>query len=224
MGQLAKYYFVLSMLMICMKATGQNQDNEVLLDSVIFAEYIYLNMHYPLMDLINNVEGTAVYKFEIDRGIKTIKIVRSSGSSSLDREGIRLLWQVPKQGDEYPKHEILINFRLADNKIYETSELFGLGGEMPEFPGGNAEMAKFLSQNLHYPLEAAEMSIAGSIVCGFVVEKDGSINIVEVIRPLHHWFDAEAMRVIKRMPKWTAGKKDGKIVRVYFILPVKINL
>jgi len=226
MRQITKSSFVLSMLMICMNVTGQNRDNDILSDSAKLAEYVYINMHYPLIDLINNVEGTAVYKFELDSvlGIKTIKIVKSSGSGSLDREGTRLLWQIPRQRNEYPEHEISIIFKLADNKIYEMSEIFGLGGEMPEFPGGNAEIVKFISKNFNWPPEGAEMGIQGSIFCGFVVEKDGTINIVEIVRPLQHWFDAEAMRVIKRMPKWTAGKKDGKPVRVYFVLPVRINL
>jgi TonB family protein len=224
MGQITKSSFVLSMLIICMNVTGQNRGNDILSDTAKFAEYIYINMHYPLMDLINNVEGTAVYKFEFDsiKGINEIRTINSSGSGSLDREGRRLLLQIPIQRDEYPTHEISINFKLADNKIYEMSEVSG--EEIPEFPGGNAEMVKFISQNLNWPREGAEMGIQGSIICGFVIEKDGSINIVEIVRPLQRWFDAETMRVIKRMPKWTAGKKDGKPVRVYFIVPVRIQL
>ena len=223
MEQITKSSFVLSILMICMNVTGQNQDNDILSDSAKLAEYIYINMHYPLMDLINNIEGTAVYKFEFDSVIRTntIKIVNSSGSGSLDREGIRLLWQIPKQGNEYPKHEISINFKLADNKIYK---LYDVLEDMPEFPGGDAEIVEFIAKNLIWPLEGAEWGIQGNIICGFVIEKDGSINIVEVVKPLQHWFDAEAMRVVKRMPKWTAGKKEGKPVRVYSTVSVNIGL
>jgi len=204
-----------------MSVAGQNRDNDILSDSTKFAEYIYINMHYPLMDFINNIEGTAVYKFDFDSitGIKDIKIVNSSGSSSLDREGRRLLWQIPK-GNEYPTHEISINFKLADNKIYNASEIT----EKPEFPGGDKELLKFLSQNFNWPPEGQEMGIQGRIICGFIVEKDGTINIVEIVSPLEHWFDAEAMRVIKRMPQWTAGKKEGKSVRVYYMLPIIVKL
>ena len=220
---ITKSSFVLSMLMICMHVTGQNRDNDILSDTAKLAAYVYMNMHYPLMDLINNVEGKAVYKFEFDsiKGIKDIKTVHSSGSGSLDSEGRRLLWQIPMQGNKYPTHEITIHFKLTDNKIYEIHEVFE---DMPEFPGGNAEIVKFISRNFNWPPEGAEMGIQGSIICGFVIEKDGSINIVEVLRPLQHWFDAEAIRVIKRMPKWTAGKKNGKPVRVFYVLPVKIQL
>jgi TonB family protein len=223
MKQIIKYFFGLSMLMICIDVTSQNRDNGILSDSAKLAEYVYINMHYPLMDLVNNVEGTAVYKFEFDSimGVNEIKIAHSSGSSSLDREGKRLLWQIPRQGNEYPKHEISINFKLSDNKIYEMSEVLE---NIPEFPGGNAEIIKFISNNFNWPPEGAEMGIQGSIFCGFVIEKDGTINIVEIVRPSQHLLDAETIRAIKRMPKWTAGKKGGKPVRVYFTLPVKINL
>jgi len=223
MGIITKFSFILSMFTICVNVTGQNRNDDILSDTAKLAEYIYINMHYPLMDLINNVEGTAVYKFEFDSimGINEIRIIKSSGSGSLDREGQRLLWQITVQGNKYPTHEISINFKLADNKIYKMSEILE---DMPEFPGGNAEIIKFISQNFNWPSEGEEMGIQGNILCGFVIEKDGSVNIVEVVRPLQCWFDAEAMRVIKRMPKWTAGKKDGRPVRVYFILPVRINL
>ena len=221
MIQVTKSSFVLSILMICMNVTGQNCETDILSDSAKLAEYVYINTHYPLMDLINKVEGTAVYKFERIMGINEIKIVHSSGSGSLGREGRRLLWQIPKQGNEYPKHEISINFKLADNKIYELYEVLE---DMPEFPGGNAEIVKFIAKNFIWPREGAEWEIRGNIICGFVIEKDGSINIVEVVKPLQQWFDAEAMRVIKRMPKWTAGKKEGKPVRVYSIVSVNIGL
>jgi outer membrane biosynthesis protein TonB len=224
MKQAAKFFFILSIWITCMNVAGQNRPDDILSDSVRLAEYVYLNIHYPLMDLINKVEGTAVYRFEYDSlmRVHTIKTLKSSGSGSLDREGIRLLRQVPKQGNEYPKHEISVSFRLADNKIYDLSEV--IGEEIPEFPGGVAEMHKFISNNYVWPREGAEMSVSGNILCGCVIEKDGSIHIVEVVRSLDRWFDAEAVRVIKRMPKWKAGKKDGKPVRVYYIVPVRISL
>ncbi len=221
MRQVIKYAFVLSMLLISKNIIGQNRNIDIISDSTKFADYIYTNMHYPLMDLINNTEGTAIYKYVIDsiKGINELQTIKSSGSSSLDSEGERLLWQIPFREIKYPPSEITINFKLTDNKIYRISEELD---SAPEFPGGNTEMFKFISENLNCPPEGAEMAIQGKIFCGFVIEKDGSINIIEVIRPLQNLFDAEAMRVIKRMPTWTAGKKDGKPVRVYFILPIKI--
>lgn len=222
MKQAKKYFLIISLLIIADNVVAQNRNIDILSDSTKLAEYVYFNMHYPLMDLLNNIEGTAVYKSELDSisGINNLNIIKSSGSSSLDREGIRLLWKVPRQGNEFPKHEISINFKLADNKIYDISEVLA---EPPEFPGGDAEMVKFISTNLNAPPETADMAISGKVICGCVIEKDGSINIVEVVRPLYNRIDAEVVRVIKRMPKWKAGKKEGKPVRVYIIIPMNIK-
>ena len=223
MSQITKSSFVLLVFMICMNVAGQNRDNDILSDSSKLAEYIYNNMHYPLIDFINNVEGTTIYKIDFDSimGINKIIIVKSSGSASLDREGERLIWQIPIQENQYHSHEIVINFKLADNKIYNASNEIE---KMPEFPGGNTELLKFISQNLNWPPEAADMGIQGRIICGFVIEKDGTISIVEIVKSLDRLFDAEAIRVIKRMPEWTAGKKDGKPVRVYLMVPIIIKL
>jgi len=219
MRQIIKTSFILLMFFVSMNLKGQNSNNDILLDSVKLAEYVYNNIHYPLIDLLNNVEGTAIYKFEFDSILKMniFRTISSSGSNTLDLEGNRLLNQIVR-GNEYPTQEILINFKLADNKIYEITEIFE---DKPEFPGGNEEMFKFISKNVNWPREDREMNWTGHVICGFVIEKDGSINIVEVLRPLQHWFDAEAVRVIKKMPKWKVGKKDGKPVRVYFIVPVR---
>ena len=223
MRKIAKFSFFFSMLVVCMSITGQDYKDNILSDSTKFAEYVYINMHYPLIDFVNNIEGTVVYKYEVDSVLRTslIKIVSPSGSSSLDMEGERLLRTIPKQENNWATHEISIDFKLADNKIYMVSAELE---EIPEFPGGDAEIIKFISANLNWPPESAEMSIQGTIICGFIIEKDGSISTVEIVRPLERYFDAEAMRVIKRMPKWKTGKKDGKPVRVYYLVPIRIRL
>ncbi len=216
--------FVLSTLFARVDVAGQNRSNDILSDSAKLTEFVYMNIHYPLMDFINNVEGTAVYKINTDNVgyIGEMQLISSSGSSSLDSEAKRLIYLIPAQQlKNLTSHKISIRFKLADNKIYKVSDVLE---DMPEFPGGNEEIAKFISQNLNWPREGADMSISGSIICGFVIEKDGSINIVEVVRPIQRWFDAEAVRVIKRMPEWKAGKKDGKPVRVYFVVPVRFAL
>ena len=218
-----KLTLTFSMLTICMNGIGQNDSNDIFSEKEKFEDFVYTNTHYPLIDFIDNTEGPAVYKYELDSIYKIyqFKIVHSSGSNTLDWEGIRLLYLMPRQDNKYPTCKISINFKLADNKIYRISEVLE---DPPEFPRGEAEMMKFITQNLHYPPEAADMSIQGTIICGFVVEKDGSIGTVEIVRSLDRSFDAEAMRVIKRMPNWKTGKIKGKPVRVYCIVPIRIKL
>ncbi|MDD3788907.1 MAG: energy transducer TonB, partial [Petrimonas sp.] len=96
--------------------------------------------------------------------------------------------------------------------------------DQPLFPGGNAAMMKFLSDNIKYPVIAQENGIQGRVICNFVVERDGSITDVQVVRGVDPSLDKEAIRVIQQMPKWKPGSQRGKPVRVRFTLPVLFRL
>jgi len=93
--------------------------------------------------------------------------------------------------------------------------------QMPEFVGGEKELKKFLSQNLVYPPEAQYKGIQGTVYLSFVVEVDGSLSKVTVIRGIDPLLDAEALRVVNLMPKWIPGKQNGRTVIVKFTLPIK---
>lgn len=95
---------------------------------------------------------------------------------------------------------------------------------MPTFPGGDAELFKFLSNNVKYPVIAQENGIQGRVICQFTVNKDGSIVDVVVVRSVDPSLDKEAIRVIKSMPNWSPGKQRGKPVRVKYTLPVNFKL
>ena len=85
-------------------------------------------------------------------------------------------------------------------------------------------MMKFLSDNIKYPAEAQEKGIHGRIITNFVVEKDGSLNEVKVVRGVDPLLDAEAVRVIQSMPNWKPGTQKGETVRVRYTLPVVFRL
>ncbi|MDR0367712.1 MAG: TonB family protein [Bacteroidales bacterium] len=95
---------------------------------------------------------------------------------------------------------------------------------MPEFPGGEQELMMFLKENIVYPKTARELNISGKVVVGFVVEADGSLSNIQVARSVFSELDEEAMRVVKKMPKWNPGKQRQKAVRVQFYLPVNFVL
>ena len=95
---------------------------------------------------------------------------------------------------------------------------------MPEFPGGQSALMKYLSENIRYPVIAQENGIEGRVICSFVVERDGSITDVQVVRGVDPSLDKEAVRVIQSMPKWKPGKQRGKPVRVRFTLPIVFRL
>lgn len=95
---------------------------------------------------------------------------------------------------------------------------------MPEFPGGEQEFWNFLSSNMRYPLIAMENNIEGEVVVQFIVEKDGSITDVQVVKSVDPSLDKEAVRMVRIMPKWNAGMQQGKPVRVKYIVPIKFTL
>jgi protein TonB len=101
---------------------------------------------------------------------------------------------------------------------------FDVVEQMPEFPGGQEAMMKYLSESVKYPKEASKDGIQGRVVVQFVVEKDGSISEVEVIKKVNEHLDAEAVRVVNAMPKWKPGKQKGENVRVKYTLPISFRL
>ena len=107
----------------------------------------------------------------------------------------------------------------------EEEVVFVVVEKMPEFPGGQQALFKYLSENVKYPVIAQENGIQGRVICQFVVNKDGSIVDVEVVRSGGDpSLDKEAIRVIKSMPKWKPGKQRGKPVRVKYTVPVNFKL
>jgi len=112
----------------------------------------------------------------------------------------------------------------AKEREEEEEEIFVVVENQPEFPGGQAAMMKFLSENIKYPVIAQENGIQGRVICNFVVERDGSITDVQVVRGVDPSLDKEAVRVIQSMPKWKPGMQRGKPVRVRFTLPVVFRL
>ena len=105
-----------------------------------------------------------------------------------------------------------------------TEEIFVVVEDQPEFPGGMSALMKFLGDNIRYPVIAQENGIQGRVITNFVVERDGSITDVQVVRGQDPSLDKEAVRVIKTMPKWKPGQQRGKAVRVRFTLPVVFRL
>ena len=102
--------------------------------------------------------------------------------------------------------------------------VFQVVEQMPEFPGGMGECMKWLQANIKYPMEAKEKGEHGRVIVQFIVEKDGSITDVKVVRSVSPILDAEALRVISSMPKWKPGMQRGKVVKVKYTMPVMFNL
>ena len=106
----------------------------------------------------------------------------------------------------------------------KNQKVFDVVEQMPEYPGGIQALFEYLSQNVKYPADAENQKVEGRVIATFIVEIDGTINNVEVVKPVFPSLDAEAIRVLSGMPKWTPGKQSGKEVRVKYTVPINFNL
>ena len=119
------------------------------------------------------------------------------------------------------KEEVIVEKK---EEVKEPEKVFTAVEQMPQFPGGEAELMKYLSKNIKYPTMAMENNIQGRVVVQFVVTKTGSIGEVKVVRSVDRDLDREAIRVCKSLPKFTPGKMNGQAVNVWYTLPVNFKL
>ncbi len=151
-----------------------------------------------------------VQEVEVLNVVEDDKEVESIDVNSEDDKEVEVIIEPPVEIEEKPEEEEVVFV------VVET---------MPEFPGGQQALFKYLSENVKYPVIAQENGIQGRVICQFVVNKDGSIVDVEVVRSGGDpSLDKEAVRVIKSMPNWKPGKQRGKAVRVKYTVPVNFKL
>jgi protein TonB len=127
------------------------------------------------------------------------------------------------EADDETEMEEYIPPEDDDEEIVEA-EIFTVVEAMPDFPGGMGKLMAYLGNNIKYPPFAKETNIQGRVFINFVVEPDGSISNVKVLRGIGGGCDEEAIRVVESMPKWKPGMQRGKPVRVSYNLPVKFTL
>ncbi len=125
------------------------------------------------------------------------------------------------------KVEIELNSHeeFADNNTPERQiKIYDVVEQQPSFPGGNGALMKWLESHIKYPAEALDACVQGRVVVSFVVEPDGTLSNVQVIRGIHPSMDAEAVRVCYEMPLWNPGRQNGVEVRVKYNLPIQFRL
>ena len=190
---------------------------------------------------------------EKDGSISNVKVLKGIGGGC-DEEAVRVISSMPKwkPGKQKGKpvrvnYQIPIVFELGNpqktkeqdnsgetSKVGEVKKTVPYGPdkngvyqiveEMPKFPGGENALMDYVAKNVVYPKEAQEKGISGRVFVGFIVEKDGSVSEVKVLRGIGGGCDEESIRVVKAMPKWKPGKQDGKPVRVSYQLPIFFKL
>ena len=169
----------------------------------------------PVMETVKFVAPVVVDEPVIDEPPPPIQEVETQ-ISTVTQEG---------NGDD---DEIIIPDEGNGNAVVEEvkEEIFTFVEQMPGFPGGEEERLKFIQKNTKYPMMEKENGIEGTVYVSFIVDKQGNINDVKVMRGVSGGpgLEKEALRVVKMMPKWSAGKQNGKEVQVQFYMPMKFEL
>ena len=155
-------------------------------------------------------------------------MIKSFWENGLDNSG--KLTEEQKQ-QLYTTKEIFVNecyehYEEIEIEIEEEDdeEFFMVVENMPEFPGGDRGLMKYIQNNVKYPPIAREYNITGKVYVSFIVDKSGSVTNVKIVRGVDENLDAEAMRVVKSLPKYKPGKQRGKSVRVMFTIPINFTL
>ena len=118
----------------------------------------------------------------------------------------------------------VVAYRLEKEADTAKEEAFDVVEQMPEYPGGLPELMKYISMNVHYPEAAMKTGTQGRVLVRFIVEEDGTVSDARVVQRVSDELDAEALRVVSAMPKWTPGRQNGQPVRVKYTMPVTFRL
>ncbi|MBR5082951.1 MAG: M56 family metallopeptidase [Bacteroidales bacterium] len=210
-------------------------------------EFVTHNIHYPEEAKEKGIEGRVFVGFvvEKDGSINEVKVLKGIGHGC-DEEAVRVVKSMPKWKPGMQKgkpvrvhYQMPFFFKLSDNQPKQPVKkssvskadmkpdkngVYQIVEEMPQYPGGEAAMLEYVAKNVVYPQEARDKEISGRVFVGFIVEKDGSIGEVKLLRGIGGGCDEEAIRVVKGMPKWKPGKQDGKPVRVSYQMPIFFKL
>ena len=162
---------------------------------------------------------------------KTTKSNASKATKNTDKKNVATQDASSKKEEEpVPPSSTKDNTATTSSNEKTTTQpsndetIYDIVDQMPSFPGGQTSLFTYISQNIKYPVVAEENGVQGRVICTFVVEHDGSITNVKVIRGVDPSLDWEAIRLIKNMPKWIPGKKGGKAVRVKYTIPITFRL
>jgi protein TonB len=134
--------------------------------------------------------------------------------------------QQPSQKPKDQNADVIIDSPMdtSKNVPYDPYRIFTSVEQVPEFPGGIAKFFEYIGKNIRYPDEARRKNIQGKVFIGFVVEKDGSLSDIKILRSASPDLDAEAIRLLKNCPHWKPGVQNGRPVRVAYAMPIVFQI
>ena len=195
-------------------------------------KYIATNIKYPKESQDNGEQGRVICSFIVGRdgSVNNTEVLRGV-TPLLNEEAVRVINTMPRWNPGMQrgkavavKYTVPITFRLKSPVEEAKEETLTVVDVMPQYPGGDRELLKFIAQSIKYPTDAQEAGVQGRVICSFVVDKKGNIVEPKIIRGIDPSLDAEALRVIGMMPRWTPGRQDGKAVRVLYTVPITFRL
>lgn len=195
-------------------------------------KYIAANIKYPKGSQDNGEQGRVICSFIVGRdgSVNNPEVLRGV-TPLLNEEAVRVINTMPRWNPGMQrgkavavKYTVPITFRLKSPVEEAKEETLTVVDVMPQYPGGDRELLKFIAQSIKYPTDAQEAGVQGRVICSFVVDKKGNIVEPKIIRGIDPSLDAEALRVIGMMPRWTPGRQDGKAVRVLYTVPITFRL
>lgn len=195
-------------------------------------KYIATNIKYPKESQDNGEQGRVICSFIVGRdgSVNNPEVLRGM-TPLLNEEAVRVINTMPRWNPGMQrgkavavKYTVPITFRLKSPVEETKEETLTVVDVMPQYPGGDHELLKFIAQSIKYPTDAQEAGVQGRVICSFVVDKKGNIVEPKIIRGIDPSLDAEALRVIGMMPRWTPGRQDGKAVRVLYTVPITFRL
>ena len=195
-------------------------------------KYIATNIKYPKESQDNGEQGRVICSFIVGRdgSVNNPEVLRGV-TPLLNEEAVRVINTMPRWNPGMQrgkavavKYTVPITFRLKSPVEEAKEETLTVVDVMPQYPGGDRELLKFIAQSIKYPTDAQEAGVQGRVICSFVVDKKGNIVEPKIIRGIDPSLDAVALRVIGMMPRWTPGRQDGKAVRVLYTVPITFRL
>jgi TonB family protein len=196
------------------------------------ADFLRNNIRYPAAMRQANVEGKVFVQFlvETDGTLDNIKAINDPGYGS-GEEAERVMASSPKWTPAYQNgkpiktmYTIPINFTLNNSATPRSNMIFSTVEKQPQFPGGLEQFSKFLQHNIAYPEEMRQANVQGKVIVQFIVEEDGSLSNIRVLRSPGYGSGEEAARVLAISPKWIPAYQNGKTVRVMYTVPVTFTL
>lgn len=210
----------LSIFYIALEWGGDETDDESLVDKEALARRMIKELDMIPM-IKEEPKITPKMPKQDKKKAEELKVVdKKPEEAAQKQDDINLV--VPEMLPEIEEHNDPIS--SVEMTKHQEDSVFRIVEQLPEYPGGISEFMKWLTKNLQYPTTAQRMKMQGKCVVSFIVNKDGSVSDIKVEKPLNQFCDGEAMRVMRKMPKWKPGHMKGEVVRTKIEIPIVFKM